>query len=178
MSQGQLEQIKEFDKDLNVVQQLKADLDNYNLQLNGLVAELSSKTEECQKLKQFNIELGLKTEQFKMKAKEFEEQLLTELDYKKMYDELKYKVDEYTFSTKKKSHSDSPLRTIDQQSDNIRLREQNLNIHSELNDMKEQNFEFAKLMKKKDSQIQELKYLIEDGDNLRQNLDKFLKDKK
>jgi hypothetical protein len=34
------------------------------------------------------------------------------------------------------------------------------------------------LLKKKDSQIEDLKNLIEDGESLRQNFDKILKDKK
>jgi len=138
MTKGQLEQIKEFDKDLSIVQQLKSDLDKYNLQLNTLVTELQSKTEENEKLKQANIEIGMKLEMFKQNAREIQEQLNAELDYKQMYDELKTKVDQYTASNKK-THSDSPLRTIDEQKDNIYLRESNLKIHSELNDMKEQN---------------------------------------
>jgi len=36
----------------------------------------------------------------------------------------------------------------------------------------------TKLLKKKDRQIEDLKILIEDGENLRQNFDKILKDKK
>jgi len=54
----------------------------------------------------------------------------------------------------------------------------NLKVHSELNDLKEQNYEMTKLLKKKDSQIEDLKNLLEDGENLRQNFDKILKDKK
>lgn len=138
MTKGQLEQIKEFDKDLSIVQQLKGDLDKYNLQLNSLVTELSTKTDENEKLKQANIEIGMKLEMFKQNAREMQEQLHTELDYKQMYNDLKSKVDDYTASNKK-THSDSPLRTIDEQKDNIYLRESNLKIHSELNDMKEQN---------------------------------------
>lgn len=138
MTKGQLEQIKEFDKDLSIVQQLKSDLDKYNLQLNTLVTELQSKTEENETLKQANLETGMKLEMFKQNAREIQEQLNAELDYKQMYDELKIKVDQYTASNKK-THSDSPLRTIDEQKDNIYLRESNLKIHSELNDMKEQN---------------------------------------
>jgi len=36
----------------------------------------------------------------------------------------------------------------------------------------------TKKKKKKDSQIEDLKNLLEDGENLRQNFDKILKDKK
>ena len=43
---------------------------------------------------------------------------MRDIDYKKLYDDLKTKVDEYTASTKT-THSDSPLRTIDEQRDNI-----------------------------------------------------------
>lgn len=84
MTKGQLEQIKEFNKDLEIVQKLKSDLDNYNLQLNTLVTELSSKTEENEKLKQSNIELGIKVETFKHNARELQDQLMGEMDYKKM----------------------------------------------------------------------------------------------
>jgi len=101
MTKGQLEQIKEFDKDLSIVQQLKSDLDKYNLQLNTLVTELQSKTEENEKLKQANIEIGMKLEMFKQNAREIQEQLNAELDYKQMYDELKTKVDQNTASNKK-----------------------------------------------------------------------------
>lgn len=84
MTKGQLEQIKEFDKDLSIVQQLKGDLDKYNLQLNSLVSELNQKTDENEKLKQANIDIGLKLEMFKQNAREMQEQLNTELDYKQM----------------------------------------------------------------------------------------------
>jgi hypothetical protein len=47
MTQSQLEQIKEFDKDFSIVQTLKTDLDSYNDQLNKLVSDLTSKSEEC-----------------------------------------------------------------------------------------------------------------------------------
>lgn len=84
MTKGQLEQIKEFDKDLSIVQQLKGDLDKYNLQLNSLVSELNQKTDENEKLKQANIDIGLKLEMFKQNSREMQEQLNTELDYKQM----------------------------------------------------------------------------------------------
>lgn len=84
MTKGQLEQIKEFDKDLSIVQQLKGDLDKYNLQLNSLVSELNQKTDENEKLKQANIDIGLKLEMFKQNSREMQEQLNSELDYKQM----------------------------------------------------------------------------------------------
>jgi len=181
MTQSQLEQIKEFDKDFSIVQTLKTDLDSYNDQLNKLVSDLTSKSEECSKLNQANADLGLKLESFKKQKLQLEDQLATELDYKKMYAELKLKVDEYTSSATNKNlnvKSSSPQRAIDEQNDNIKLREMNLKVHSDLNDLKEQNYDMTKLLKKKDRQIEDLKILIEDGENLRQNFDKILKDKK
>lgn len=89
MTQSQLEQIKEFDKDFSIVQTLKTDLDSYNDQHNKLVSDLTSKSEECSKLNQANTELGLKLESFKKQKLQLEDQLATELDYKKMYAELK-----------------------------------------------------------------------------------------
>ena len=82
------------------------------------MTELSSKTEENEKLKQSNIELGIKVESNKHNARELQDQLIRDMDYKKMYHDFKTKVYEYTNSTKK-TNSDSPLRTIDEQKDNI-----------------------------------------------------------
>lgn len=84
MTQNQIEQIKEFDKDFSIVQTLKSDLDGYNDQLNKLVSELTSKTEECESLKQTKIELSVKLESFKKQVLQLEDQLATELDYKNM----------------------------------------------------------------------------------------------
>jgi septal ring factor EnvC (AmiA/AmiB activator) len=84
MTQNQIEQIKEFDKDFSIVQTLKTDLDGYNDQLNKLVSELTSKTEECESLKQTKIELSVKLESFKKQVLQLEDQLATELDYKNM----------------------------------------------------------------------------------------------
>jgi chromosome segregation ATPase len=84
MTQGQLEQIKEFDKDFSIVKQLKTDLDGYNDQLNNLVNELTSKTEECEQLKQSKLEIGVKLESFKKQVLQLEDQLANALDYKSM----------------------------------------------------------------------------------------------
>jgi hypothetical protein len=65
MTQSQLEQIKEFDKDFSIVQTLNTDLDSYNDQQNKLVSDLTSKSKECGKLIQANTDLGLKLESFK-----------------------------------------------------------------------------------------------------------------
>ena len=89
MTQSQLEQIKEFDKDFSIVQTLNTDLDSYNDQQNKLVSDLTSKSKECGKLIQANTDLGLKLESFKKQNLQLEDQLATELDYKKMYAELK-----------------------------------------------------------------------------------------
>lgn len=94
MTQSQLAQIKDFDKDLAVVQHLKTDLDKYNHQLTGLVGELTAKTEECAVHKQRSLEEGIRAEQFKQQAAELEDKLSSELNYKKLYEELKAKVDE------------------------------------------------------------------------------------
>jgi hypothetical protein len=89
MTQSQLEQIKEFDKDFSIVQTLNTDLDSYNDQQNKLVSDLTSKSKECCKLIQANTDLGLKLESFKKQKLQLDDQLATELDYKKMYAELK-----------------------------------------------------------------------------------------
>ena len=93
MTQSQLEQIKELDKDFSIVQTLKTDLDSYNDQLNKLLSDLTSKSEECNNINQANTELDLKLESFKKQNLQLEDQLATELDYKKMYAELKLEVD-------------------------------------------------------------------------------------
>jgi predicted nucleic acid-binding Zn-ribbon protein len=93
MTQSQLEQIKEFHKDFSIVQTLKTDLDSYNDQLNKLLSDLTSKSEECSNINQANTELDLKLESFKKQNLQLEDQLATELDYKKMYAELKLEVD-------------------------------------------------------------------------------------
>jgi uncharacterized protein YoxC len=89
MTQSQLEQIKEFDKDFSIVQTLNTDLDSYNDQQNKLVSDLTSKSKKCGKLIQANTDLGLKLESFKKQKLQLDDQLATELDYKKMYAELK-----------------------------------------------------------------------------------------
>ena len=93
MTQSQLEQIKELDKDFSIVQTLKTDHDSYNDQLNKLLSDLTSKSEECSNINQANTELDLKLESFKKQNLQLEDQLATELYYKKMYAELKLEVD-------------------------------------------------------------------------------------
>ena len=56
MTQSQLEQIIEFDKDFSIVRILKTDLDSYNDQHNKLVSDLTKKSEECSKLNQANTD--------------------------------------------------------------------------------------------------------------------------
>lgn len=54
----------------------------------------------------------------------------------------------------------------------------NLKTHSELNDVKEKVSDLQKLVKKKDSQIEDLKALLEEAEHQRINFEKLLKDKK
>jgi len=59
---------------------------------------------------------------------------------------------------------------LDAQSETIRLKEQNLSMFSEVNELKERLLVQQKLLKKKDTQILEMRDLLSESDKLRDQM--------
>jgi len=94
------------------------------------------------------------------------------MNWKNLYNELKSKVDNINKSNSRdEGNITSPLRQeIDNQSELIKIKGDNLKLFSEINDFKERMIQYEKLLKKKDDQISSLKELLEEGDSLKQIL--------
>lgn len=98
-----------------------------------------------------------------------------ELNWKNLYDELRNKVDSYkVLPEQNDSYSDnitSPLRVeLETQTEKIRLKNENLDLYTSLNECKEKIQTTQKMLKKKDSQITQLKDLLSESDKLREEM--------
>lgn len=172
LNEKQDNKIQEFAQELEVINDLKTDLTTYNQQLQELSQELKGKSIECEKLNRTNIDLRVNLESQKNRIDDLENAKLKEMNWKNLYNELKSKVDNINKSNSRdEGNITSPLRQeIDNQSELIKIKGDNLKLFSEINDFKERMIQYEKLLKKKDDQISSLKELLEEGDSLKQIL--------
>lgn len=169
----QEKKIADLVRELHVVDTLKADMDQYNTQLGELDRDLDARTRECEALQQQRVDLGVLAEHWKAKCAELEQDRQGQLDWKGLYEELRGKTAELRRSPQRggESHQTSPLRSaLDSQTEVIRLKEQNLGMFSELTDLKERVNVQGKALKKKDTQIEQLRELLTESDKLRDEL--------
>lgn len=71
------------------------------------------------------------------------------------------------------AHITSPLREdIESQTEKINLKKMNLELFTQLNDTKEKVNAQQKMLRKKESQIAQLKELLDEGEHLRDQLER------
>jgi len=172
LTQHQDEKINGLVQELQVVDTLKLDLENYNNDLVQLSSALEDKVRECEILAQHKIELNLMAQRHLEKVEELETILRTEMNWKQIYNEYKSKVESLKEGSKTiGDHNTSALQSeLDAQSETIRLKQQNLFMFSEVNEVKERLIAQQKLLKKKDAQIIEMKQLLNESDKLRDEM--------
>lgn len=74
---------------------------------------------------------------------------------------------------------ESPLRQeLEDQAESIKLREEMLVLHSKLDDCKETVLGLQKVVKKKDVQIEQLKELVQESEEIKERFESVLKDRK
>lgn len=167
------DQNKELNNELELVIVLQKDLQKYDKQLQELSESAENREKDLDRMKKDLIDKNLMIENYKNALSDLQTEKQSDLEWKRLYNELRSKVEGFKQSSPSREEQGltSPLRKeIEGQSERIKLKEQNLDLYTELTESKEVVSNLHKQLKKKDSQIEQLKELLKESDFLRDEL--------